>query len=82
MKRLGLKQLSLDLLNKKGIEMENYYKVKRHPNYKSRWMCEIFTANLKDPNKGCDFGRKFTSRKKAEAFGEYACDLLNKKETE
>jgi hypothetical protein len=58
--------------------MKPYYKVRRHPNYKSRWICEIFTENLKDPNRGCDFGRKFSSQKKAEKFGEYAVKELSK----
>ena len=56
---------------------KNYFKVRKHPNYPSRWICEIFTANLRDPNKGCDFGRKFSSKKKAEAFGKYACEQLD-----
>lgn len=57
--------------------MEPFFKVRKHSYYKTRWICEIFTGNLKDPDKGCDFGRKFSSRKKAEAFGKYACEQLN-----
>jgi hypothetical protein len=58
--------------------MKPFYKVRKHSNYKTRWICEIFTDNLKNPNKGCDFGRKFSSVKKAEKFGEWACKELSK----
>ena len=58
--------------------MKPYYKVRKHSYYKTRWICEIFADNLIDPSKGQDFGRKFSSQKKAEKFGEYAVEQLSK----
>jgi len=51
------------------------YKVEKHYRFKSRWICLITEPSC---STSTDYDRRFTSKKSAEKFGKYACELLQK----
>jgi hypothetical protein len=60
-------------LKNQGAYMGYHYKVEKHYRYKSRWICWITEPGCPVPT---DFDRCFTSKKKAENFGKWACEKL------
>tara|TARA_R110002020_G_scaffold255088_1_gene468853 strand:+ start:4856 stop:5038 length:183 start_codon:yes stop_codon:yes gene_type:complete len=47
---------------------------------KTRWACLIFEPGDTEKSwaSGCDYGKKFPSKKKAEKWGEYVLQLFSK----
>ena len=68
----------------KGRRMnERTFEVRKLNRYKTRWACLVFEPGDTERSwqTGCDYGRKFSSKKKAEKFGERVLQLLsNQKE--
>jgi len=58
--------------------MKPFFKVSKHPNYKTRWMCEIYMDPIDLKIGGCDFNKRFSSKKKAESWGEWAVREISK----
>ena len=72
-------------VNKYSDELmnERTFEVRKLNRYKTRWACLVFEPGDTERSwqTGCDFGRKFSSKKKAEKFGEHVLQLLsNQKE--
>ena len=62
---------------------ERTFEVRKLNRYKTRWACLVFEPGDTERSwqTGCDYGRKFSSKKKAEKFGEHVLQLLsNQKE--
>jgi|TARA_R100001530_G_scaffold89512_1_gene62339 hypothetical protein len=58
---------------------ERTYEVRKLNNYKTRWACLVFEPGDTERSwrTGCDYGKKFSSEKKAEKFGEYVLEQLS-----
>tara|TARA_Y100000310_G_scaffold146723_1_gene146034 strand:+ start:5899 stop:6081 length:183 start_codon:yes stop_codon:yes gene_type:complete len=59
------------------MENKRTYEVRKIS--KTRWACLIFEPGdtEKSWKTGCHYGKKFSSKKKAEKFGEYALQQLS-----
>ncbi len=59
---------------------ERTFEVRKSTRFKTRWVCLIFEPGDTERTwaTGCDYGKVFPSKKKAEKFGEYALKALAK----
>ena len=57
---------------------ERTYEVRKSTRYKTRWVCLVFEPGDTERTwaTGCDYDRVWSSKKKAERFGEYVLEKL------